>query len=107
MIPSKKSKNKEKRTYWENHIKEWRMSGFTQNEYCKQNQLDPSTFSGWKKEVLSGSENNPFVELKLPENITGEPVVEIEIGKSVCLRVRESINPCVLRELVLALTGGC
>jgi hypothetical protein len=52
----------DKKTYWLNHINQWRESGLTQAEYCRKENINYQSFSWWKikghkgkskKEVMS------------------------------------------------------
>lgn len=36
---------------WQAHVRAWRKSGLSQNEYCRRNQLSSSQFSYWKKNL--------------------------------------------------------
>lgn len=50
------------------HISAWRQSGLSQNEYCRQHKLCPSTFSGW----LTRQKKNsawPVTLVSVPEKI--------------------------------------
>jgi len=41
----------EKRTFWSNHIQQWKTSGETQRQYCRQQQLVPHQFTYWKRRL--------------------------------------------------------
>ena len=103
MALRRKSNFKSREQYWQEHISKWQRSGLTQSEYCKHNHLHRSTFAGWKKKLSPDSEDHHFVEVQLSKNIINEPVIEIELNKGVCLKVREEINPLILRNLIEAL----
>lgn len=38
-------------TLWLEHLKTWKLSGSTQEAYCKTNSLHPKTFSNWKRRL--------------------------------------------------------
>ena len=43
------SKLREKRQKWANHIKNWRQSGQSQAQYCREQELSPKLFYYWKR----------------------------------------------------------
>jgi hypothetical protein len=42
-------KNKARRSFWSLHIEAWRRSGVSRAAYCRDNRLNPGTFSSWLK----------------------------------------------------------
>ena len=48
---------------WRRHVETWRESGLSQADYCRQQNLDPKTFSLWTRRVqddLSLSMDSPL-----------------------------------------------
>jgi len=39
----------EKRRFWEQHVRNWKSSGLTQAEYCRQHELSSKSFLYWKR----------------------------------------------------------
>lgn len=56
-----------KRRYWEAHLSQWEASGFSQKEYCRQNDLKLHCFLYWRKRQRSLQESRPsLVEWPMP-----------------------------------------
>ena len=65
-------KKKNEKLDWQGHLERWRRSGQTQTEYCKDNGIKVTTFSGWKcrrekKLRTKGSAKSGLV--KVPEQM--------------------------------------
>ena len=45
---TREDKNRERREFWESHIKAWEESGLTQIEYCNRHQISRCRFTYWK-----------------------------------------------------------
>lgn len=41
----------EKRRFWEEHLKKWKVSGVSQVEYCRLNDINIKSFRYWKRRV--------------------------------------------------------
>lgn len=97
--------HKHDKYYWENHIATWQKSGLTQTEYCRQNRIPLTTFGNWKRNRSSDSNlASPFIELKghLPVQ---EEYFEMQIDPDLTLRIRESIPPELLQNILMAVRG--
>lgn len=91
--------------YRENHITAWQESGLSQSEYCRQNDIPLTTFVNWKRKT----KNSPipassFIELKGYFS-TPEEYFELQVDKRLSLRIRESIPPVLLRNIITGLRG--
>ena len=54
-----------KRSFWRQHIEDWRSSGLTQIAYCRQHELKPHQFVYWKKRFVQTDTGIAFVPLKI------------------------------------------
>lgn len=89
----------------ENHIIAWRESKLSQSEYCRQNDIPLTTFGNWKRKAKSDmNAASPFIELKghFPAR---EEYFELQIDSMLTLRIRESIHPDLLRNIIIAVRG--
>jgi len=51
-------------------LKEWEKSGLTASNFCKNNDLTPSTFSGWKKRLISQEKmDSKFTKIPTPTQV--------------------------------------
>ena len=62
---------------WPTHINNWRASGLTQAEYCRQNALKPYMLTYWKKRVSVNQEVG-FVDIT-PAQPPPPPLIEIKL----------------------------
>jgi hypothetical protein len=76
------------RERWAAHLANWQASGLTQTEYCRRENIDPNSFSNWKRKLCETSkpEADPgFVELG-PAKVSmngvkpAPPILEFSIG---------------------------
>jgi hypothetical protein len=55
----------EKRRFWEEHLKKWKVSGVSQVEYCRVNDVNIKSFRYWKRRVVSPDCASALVEVPL------------------------------------------
>lgn len=93
------------RIYWQEVIAAWRKSGLSQNEYSRQNNLNPRSLSNWNRK-LNRDNCHSIVELRYGNDIVDfkEGIIEVELDP-IRLKLREGIDPLTLREIVMALRG--
>lgn len=65
--------NNEKRSYWLNHINQWRESGLSQSKYCGRENISFHSFSWWKTRGLKDKLKNETMNfvpaiVKAPNN---------------------------------------
>jgi hypothetical protein len=51
--------------HWQRHVEAWRKSGLSQADYCRQQGLNPKTFSLWTRRVQGDSSLNKDAPLAL------------------------------------------
>lgn len=91
--------------YWENHIILWQKSNLSQTEYCRQNNISLKSFCNWKRKLISNLiSTTPFIELKghFPAR---EEYFELQINSMITLQIRESIQPDLLQNILIAVRG--
>jgi len=83
---------------WQQIIKQQRSSGLSQRAYCQGNELNPVTFSNWKRRLGIDSSGNPkpepWLELPLPaaKQSPGRNQgwdIELDLGNGICLRLNQ------------------
>ena len=47
--------NREKREHWQTMVKQWKNSGLSQSQFCKQSEIKLATLSYWKKRLSPNS----------------------------------------------------
>lgn len=76
----------EKQQYWQSIIEQWKQSGLSQIEFCRNNQLKPQTFYAYRT-LFKKREEPPatpagFIRLEDPSS-RPVPLLEIQIGPAV------------------------
>jgi hypothetical protein len=59
----KRGSLEERRRFWEQHLREWKSSGLSQAEFCRQNKLSLKTFVYWKRRQKTMSSPVCLVEV--------------------------------------------
>lgn len=57
-----------KREFWEKHLREWKRSGRSQVEYCREQGISDKSFVYWKKRLSSMGVAVTLVELPVPKS---------------------------------------
>jgi hypothetical protein len=70
-------------SYWEQQITSWEKSNLSQANFCRDNKLNPSRFSYWKRKLITinkegRDKESSFVQIKptpaiIEESITSNP----------------------------------
>lgn len=91
--------------YWSTHISAWQKSGISQKEYCSQNNIPLASFGNWKKKINSDFvESSSFIELQNHFPVQ-EEYFELQTGSGLTLRIRESIEPELLQNILIVARG--
>jgi transposase-like protein len=67
-------------------IAEFRSSGLTQAAFCRQWELNPTTFSGWLRTDREQTPPVTFCEVQVPAAVLSRPIV-IELSGGVQVRI--------------------
>jgi hypothetical protein len=71
-----------KRRFWENHIGKWELSGLSQVEYCRENDIKVKSFRYWKRRVGRLGGAPALVEVPFPQPSTPSPCA---VSSQLCL----------------------
>lgn len=110
--------------FWWKHLQQWRLSGLSQAQYCRQHQLSAGPFGWWKGRLpttdgpvrpiakrQAAGQSSSFVELTLGERQAPAPagsvVYEIALSRQRCLRLGFGFEPEQGRQLLRLLEGAC
>lgn len=107
MASEKQVKVRRSREEWAEHLAAWERSGLGQEAYCRENGLNPTSFSAWKTKLRDRQENIPLVEIRpamLQKHVNEEAIIELVL-EGIIVRLREGIDPIRLRNIVIALAG--
>ena len=106
-----KELRQDKQRFWRVHIRTWETSGFSQNEYCRRNNLRTNQFTYWKTKFnqRAPSETVSFVPVAMSPTHTVEQSFESsDSGVSVFLgtiqiKIASNFSPACLAKIVSAL----
>ena len=59
-----------KREFWGQHIENWKSSGLSQTQYCKDHHLKVPTFQYWKSKMDRLSLSRPLIPLTVKSTIS-------------------------------------
>jgi hypothetical protein len=92
-----KRRNNLTKEQWSAHVHNWEISGLSQNEYCRQNDLSKDTFSNWKRRFLKQA--NLFVQIK-PKKVIHQSKMKVIINETLKIEVEPGYDPDQLKSLV-------
>ena len=96
-------------TQWCRHVEAWRESGLNQADYCRQQGLNPKTFSAWARRALpidkSTSLDVVFVPVtpSLPAATAEASVIMLRLPHGAQLELSTAVSPRWLAELLRCL----
>lgn len=102
----KSGKREAKQSYWKQLIQNWRDSGLTQVQFCKENQLKKPTFMYWKSK-FDQKEDAPTTLLPvsiLPDRVSLSPQsssgVSLSIGNRFTIHLESRFDTGTLSDLI-------
>ena len=72
------SRDPQREQYWRSLLGEWRQSGLTVYAFCKDRDLQKTTFYYWQRKL--GFATPARTAAFVPLTVTGEPLVEVVLG---------------------------
>ena len=98
--------SEQSRIYWKQHIENWRTSGLTQAEYCRQHEIKDYRFTYWKKRFIPTDNAVTFVPLKIRGHLPpeqGSASLRLIMDKDLVIEIRPDFDPRLLRRLIATL----
>ena len=97
-------------TQWCRHVEAWRESGLNQADYCRQQGLNPKTFSAWARRALPMDKITPLDVVSV-QVAPSPPAAAVELGAIIMLRfphgaqleLSTAVSPHWLAELLRCL----
>lgn len=89
----KSTYTKRSRDSWRELLRDYEQSGLTQDQFCKLNNLAPSTFAKWKKQIREARPpvNQPdFIEIPVHDhsNLSASSEPRLQLSVSLANRIR-------------------
>ena len=106
---SRSEKLDKKRSFWKQHIEDWRSSGLTQIAYCRQHELRPSQFTYWKKRFIQTDSGITFVPLKIHRSIQtasgpcSASTLQLTVGRDLQIEIGADFDSQLLHRLITTL----
>ena len=115
----------ERGRFWQRHLRQWRQSGLSQAQYCRQHRLSVPAFGWWKRRLSaarilgeqSKTKDTGVHKKRILRGTdvgwTGAPapagavVYEIVLSRQRGLRLGGSFEPERVRQLLELLEGAC
>jgi hypothetical protein len=91
---------------WWRHVKTWRESGMSQADYCRQQGLNPKTFSKWARSEHPVDPNAPIEVIPVqvtPSLPATEAAVVLKLAQGIQLELSTTVSPRWLAELLQCL----
>ena len=102
MTKSWREKNDELAGFWRAHIEQWSLSGLTQTEYCRQNEISKDRFTYWKIKFKKQDQPKEIIQIPLPVHL-GSPGLRLNIGRSLQIEIPDDFNRGALEQVLLTL----
>jgi transposase-like protein len=91
---------------WQRHVQAWRESGMSQADYCRQQGLNPKTFSKWARGESPGEPTAPLEVIPVqvtPSSPATEAAVVLKLTRGVQLELSTAVSPRWLAKLLQCL----
>jgi hypothetical protein len=101
-VISRQEEVAEKRRYWKEHLDSWQVSGLTQVEYCRKNDLSRFRFQYWKRRFQPSASLPSFIELPLSAVVGQKPyqALRLVVGNHYQIAVERDFDPMALKQLI-------
>jgi hypothetical protein len=105
-----KTRSEAKAKHWGKHLKHWKSSHLTQDQYCAEHELNKHTFTYWKKKFSKKPEQFSLVpvtitpdEASLPKNTSSG--LTLNCSDRYCIELSVDFHAPTLKRLVEVLEG--
>jgi hypothetical protein len=95
-----KEEQEKNREEWRNRLNEWKESGLTQVEYCRQNDFKISKFHYWRKRFSEKKPTEPSIVQVPMTSANRFCPIRIEIGSRYCVEVGNGYDPTALEHII-------
>ena len=97
--------NAERKEFALLHYKNWQISGLSKSEYCRENNLKTTTFTGWKRyqKIKEKSKITKIPTKTVTELIPIETGLELKLGNSFSIAINQNFNPDLLKRVLKTL----
>ena len=99
--------SKQKRKFWENHIKQWEKSGQSQRAYCKKHDLIIKRFYDWKHRITAADNSQvSFLPVALKDSAANTHLsIRIHTPNGYTIEVEDQNGSIAISQLVSMVTA--
>ncbi|MDY0132867.1 MAG: IS66 family insertion sequence element accessory protein TnpB [Desulforegulaceae bacterium] len=108
MKPKSNRSNADLKNFWKTHISKWEISGLTQAEYCRINNLKNTRFTYWKLKFKK--ENLPLSVVEISQasinkvfNINKNSIITLHSKSGFHLNIPDDFSSDTLKQILLVL----
>ena len=105
----KQNPYQERRQFWQTHVETWSLTGLSQTEYCRQNNLKPARFTYWKRKFKKESLPVEFVRISAESAkadhlfYNNEASLRLTVGSQFTIEIQDGFTPVTLQQVLLTL----
>lgn len=103
MEKNRAAERAEKRRLWEVRLKNWKASGLSQAQYCREHGLGVHRFIYWKKRIMP--EKISLVELPIPGLLRSLPALCLVVGEHYRIEIQEGFDAASLQQVIRIVNG--
>ncbi|PKL39684.1 MAG: hypothetical protein CVV44_05535 [Spirochaetae bacterium HGW-Spirochaetae-1] len=84
-MQDKRKYQRRDREYWRSHVVSWEVSGMSQTEYCRRNNISFSSFANWETKLMgtqTGKQSEEPVFVEIEHGLMPMREVHIRAGQS-------------------------
>ena len=100
---TKSEKNKELHELWKHHLESWAVTGLSQTEYCRQNELSYDRFNYWKRKFNHKNLPVKFVQFKPDPDIFNLGCLKMNIGPGLQIEIPDGFCQATLEKVLTTL----
>jgi hypothetical protein len=98
----------QRRKFWENHLRDWQLSGLPQVGYCREHGLSVKSFVYWKKKLVPARASVSLVEVARFESapkVSSCRPLRLMVGNRYGIEIERGFDEETLDRLLRVLEG--
>ena len=103
MEKSSKERSEELSRFWQFHIDQWSISGLTQTEYCKRNDLSRDRFTYWKMKFKRKNLPVEFVQIQAESMVFNQAGLKLNVGPGLQIEIPDGFSIKTLEKVLKTL----
>lgn len=92
------------RQYWEEQVRQWRVSGFTQKEYCGKGEISLERFGTWKRRFDREGQSQTGNLVAIPSRIVTSALhvspLKLVVKERYRLEIPDAFSPATLETVI-------